>query len=392
MVPASRRIRRRSPASRSRSPASSAESGSSRRSSRGLDGERPGERDPLPLAAGQRAGQAVAGSRPRPTSSSRLGHLGLARCGGRHAAQPHRRRRRCAATREVGEELPVLEHQREAALVGRRTRRRSAPVPDGSSPSRAAPARRRRRSSVDFPRPRRPEQRPAPRRRRPGSEVRDGRSVETELRPCPASVRRTPTHARRHARRVPVMPATGDFPTLATSRRRLLFRRDAETLDEEHHDGGGGGEDDRRRRAPCRSCREPGRGRAAGRCTTGRVGALVADEEGGARRTPPATTAKAKPAGGQHRTCQTTGEVDGHAGCAAGPAPERRRRACRCRSSMPARAPARRVRTTSGSATSAWAIGTRQRARRGGRAAARLEGQMRKPEAEGHGADARAAA
>ena len=114
VVPAACRMSRRSVASRSRRPASSAESGSSSSSSRGSAGQRPGQRDPLALAAGEGGGQPVAVPR-QADQLEQLGHPGRG-VGG--PAQPQRVPH-VAGHGQVAEQLAVLEQQREAALVGR---------------------------------------------------------------------------------------------------------------------------------------------------------------------------------------------------------------------------------------------------------------------------------
>ena len=150
VAPAARRMSCSSPASRSRSPRSRALSGSSSSSSRGLDGQRPGQGDPLALAPGEGGGQPV-GVPLEADQRQQLGDPLALLVGAAAVAQPQRVGD-VAGDVEVLEELAVLEHQREAALVGRdagevavrRTRRCRRPGPRGRPPS---------RSSVDLPQP-----------------------------------------------------------------------------------------------------------------------------------------------------------------------------------------------------------------------------------------------
>ncbi len=107
-----------------------------------LGGQRAGQRDPLPLAARERAGQPVAVAL-EPHHPQQTGHPGVDVAG---APQP-----RCVAHvaghGEVGEELALLEHQREPAAVG------GHPGQVGAVP--AHPARRRRLEPGHRPQQRR---------------------------------------------------------------------------------------------------------------------------------------------------------------------------------------------------------------------------------------------
>ena len=79
-----------------------------------LDGQRTGQRDPLPLAAGQAGGAPVAEAGQADERQQLLDPPG--RPGTRRPAQPQRVAD-VAGDALLGEQLPVLEHQREAASV-----------------------------------------------------------------------------------------------------------------------------------------------------------------------------------------------------------------------------------------------------------------------------------
>ena len=114
-----------------------------------LGRQRAGQRDSLALSAGEGARHPVAV--PAQADQVEQAATWSARRGARHAAEPQRIAD-VAGDGQVVEELAVLEHQREAALVGGHAGEVGAVPPDpaaGPSGSRPAIA----RSSDDFPLP-----------------------------------------------------------------------------------------------------------------------------------------------------------------------------------------------------------------------------------------------